>query len=90
MSEGNRRARTIAAIFVALDFSVEVREDRVDARFYKYELPLIEARLDMVGRLLQFTRQMDMLMHCEDVRGGSRKSFLEGNYNLDVELCLSE
>ena len=28
----NRRARTIATIFAALDFSVEVREDRVDAR----------------------------------------------------------
>ena len=81
----NRRARTIAAIFVALDFSVEVREDRVDARFYKYELPLIEARLDMIGRLLQFTRQMDMLMHCEESVDVLAKNFLEGNYNLDVD-----
>ncbi len=80
----NRRARTIATIFVALDFSVEVREDRVDARYYKYELPLIEARLDMVGRLLQFTRQMDMLMHCEESVEVLATSFLKGNYNLDV------
>jgi pyruvate, water dikinase len=81
----NRRARTIATIFVALDFSVEVREDRVDARYYKYELPLIEARLDMVGRLLQFTRQMDMLMHCEESVEVLATNFLEGNYNLDVD-----
>ncbi len=81
----NRRARTIAKIFEALDFSVEVREDRVDARYYKYELPLIEARLDMVGRLLQFTRQMDMLMHSEESVEVLAKSFLEGNYNLDVD-----
>ncbi|MGO9567931.1 MAG: PEP/pyruvate-binding domain-containing protein [Desulfomonilaceae bacterium] len=85
----NRRARAIAAIFEALDFSVEVREDRVDARFYKYELPLIEARLDMVGRLLQFTRQMDMLMQCEESVEVLAKSFLEGNYNLDVDFVCS-
>lgn len=81
----NRRARAIAAIFEALDFSVEVREDRVDARFYKYELPMIEDRLDMVGRLLQFTRQLDMLMQCEDAVEALAKSFLEGNYSLDVD-----
>jgi pyruvate, water dikinase len=81
----NRRARAIAAIFEALDFSVDVREDRVDARFYKYELPLIEDRLDMVGRLLQFTRQMDMLMQCEEAVDALAKSFLEGNYSLNLD-----
>jgi pyruvate, water dikinase len=86
-----RRARAIAAIFDALDFSVEVREDRVDARFYKYELPVIEDRLDKVGRLLQFTRQMDMLMQCEESVDALAKSFLEGNYSLDLSfLCTSQ
>jgi pyruvate, water dikinase len=65
---------------------VEVREDRVDARFYKYEKPVIEAKLDVVGRLLQFTRQMDMLMQCEASVDVLAKSFLMGNYNLDAEL----
>ncbi len=82
----NRRARAIAMIFQELDFQVEVREDRVDARFYKYEKPVIEAKLDMVGRLLQFTRQMDMLMRCEASVEVLAKSFLAGNYNLDDEL----
>ncbi len=39
----------------------------------------------MVGRLLQFTRQMDMLMHCEESVDVLAKNFLEGNYNLDVD-----
>lgn len=81
----NRRARAIAEIFTALDFFVEVREDRVDARYYKYELPLIEARLDMIGRLLQFTRQMDMLMHSEQAVRTLANSFLAGNYTLDPD-----
>jgi pyruvate, water dikinase len=82
----NRRARAIALIFQELDFQVEVREDRVDARFYKYEKPVIEAKLDVVGRLLQFTRQMDMLMQCEASVDVLARSFLTGNYNLDAEL----
>jgi pyruvate,water dikinase len=82
----SRRTRAIATIFQAFDFSVAVREDRLDARFHGYELPLIEARLDMVGRLLQFTRQADMLMQCEDAVDVFSRSFLKRNYDLDGEL----
>lgn len=82
----NRRARAIAAIFRALDFTVEQREDRVDARFYKYERAVTEAKLDIIGRLLQFTRQMDMLMKTEASVDVLAKSFLEGNYQLDHDL----
>ena len=74
----NRRARAIAAIFRELDFMVEQREDRVDARFYKYERAVTEGKLDIVGRLLQFTRQMDMLMKTEASVNVLAKSFLEG------------
>ncbi len=80
-----RRARAIARILEALDFSVEVQEDRVDARFYKEEQPVIEAKLDMVGRMLQFTRQMDMLMNSEATIRVLADSFLEGNYQLDEQ-----
>ncbi|MBI5251547.1 MAG: phosphoenolpyruvate synthase [Desulfomonile tiedjei] len=82
----NRRARAIAAIFEALCFQVEVREDRVDARFYKYEMEAILERLDIVGRLLQYTRQMDMLMQSEASVNILAQNFLSGNYRLDPEL----
>ena len=82
----NRRARAIGTIFRALDFMVEQREDRVDARFYKYDRATTQARLDIVGRLLQFTRQMDMLMKSEASVEVLAKSFLEGNYQLDYDL----
>lgn len=82
----NRRARAIAAIFEALGFVVEAREDRVDARFYKYEMDSTLERLDIVGRLLQYTRQMDMLMQNEASVQVLAQSFLSGNYTLDPEV----
>lgn len=82
----HRRARSIAAVLRALEFSVEVREDRVDARYYRYEQELIQQKLDALGRLLQFTRQMDMLMASEASVDALATSFLEGNYSLDQSL----
>lgn len=78
----NRRARMIAFILGALDFSVEVIADRVDARLKKYESSVIEEKLDVIGRLLQFTRQIDMLMHSETSVETIAKKFLEGKYDL--------
>lgn len=86
----NRRARAIAAIFQALDFTVEQREDRVDARFNKYERSVTEAKLDLIGRMLQFTRQMDMLMQCEASVDALAQSFLDGNYRLDAFCTLPD
>lgn len=84
----NRRARAIASIFEAFDFTVEVREDRVEAHFSKHDRSLIETRLEMIGRLLQFTRQMDMLTQCEESVDVLAKSFLNKNYSLEGErLC---
>jgi pyruvate,water dikinase len=76
----NRRVRAIAAILKALDFAVKVRGDRVDARLLKHDQPIILDKLDLIGRLLQFTRQMDMLMKTEAAVEGVAKSFLSGNY----------
>jgi pyruvate,water dikinase len=85
----NRRARAIAAIFEALDFQVEAREDRVDARFYKYDVATTKEKLDLIGRLLQYTRQMDMFMRNEASVDLLAKNFLAGTYTLD-EVILGE
>ena len=77
----NRRARAISRILEALDFSVEVSGDRVVARFQKYEEEEIRQRLDQIGRLLQFTRQMDMLMQDEASIDAVSECFLAGNYS---------
>ncbi|MBM4294598.1 MAG: phosphoenolpyruvate synthase [Deltaproteobacteria bacterium] len=79
----NRRVRAIAIALMGLDFSVDVKGDRVDARLMKYECPVIEEKMDQIGRLLNFTRQMDMLMTAEVSVEALARNFLEGNYSLE-------
>jgi pyruvate, water dikinase len=79
----NRRVRAIARILQELDFTVEVSGDRVDARFQKVGCDLLKEKLDQVGRLLLYTRQMDMLMHSEASVEAVAKNFLEGNYHFE-------
>lgn len=81
----NRRVRAIAIVLMGLDFSVEVKGDRVDARLQKYDSPVIQEKLDLIGRLLIFTRQMDMLMTSEAGVEAVAQKFLQGNYGLEVE-----
>jgi len=67
-----------------LDFTVEVKGDMVSGRFQKFNQSATEEKLEMVGRLLQFTRQMDMLMANESSVEFVAKCFLEGNYHCDL------
>lgn len=79
----NRRARAIALILKNHHFSVEAVADRVDARFQKYEQPVIEQKLEVLGKLLLFTRQMDMLMHSETSIEAIARCFMEEDYRLE-------
>ncbi|MHC1727152.1 MAG: PEP/pyruvate-binding domain-containing protein [Syntrophobacteraceae bacterium] len=78
----NRRARAIALILESLGMSIEVIADRVDARVQKLEAPLLLEKLDIIGRLFQFTRQLDMLMTSDAMVGTIAKAFLEEKYHL--------
>lgn len=78
----NRRARAIGLILEALGLTVSVVGDRVDAKLQKLETPLVTEKLDLIGRLLQFTRQMDMLMESEASVNALAKAFLEENYHI--------
>jgi len=73
-----RRARAIALILEKLGFAVNVNADRVEGRFQKYPADLIESHLVQLGRLLQFTRQTDMLMTSEHAVQAMAESFLRG------------
>jgi len=62
----SRRARAIGRILAELGFAVEAVSDRVSGRFQKFSPEVIAEQLGHMGRLLQFTRQTDMLMVSED------------------------
>lgn len=78
----SRRVQAIALILEKEDFSVDVKIDKVDARLQKYPRSYIENKLDILGRLLIFTRQMDMLMNTDESVEWVAKNFVEGNYKL--------
>jgi pyruvate,water dikinase len=75
----SRRARAIAAILARLHFRVETVADQSFARFHKASAEVIADRLVHVGRLLQFTRQADMLMVNEACVDAMVESFLRGD-----------
>jgi len=78
----NRRVRLIQKLLETIGFLTEVQGDRVWARFAKREAEATAERLDYLGRLLIFTRQLDMLMYNEDSVTKVADCFINGDYNL--------
>lgn len=75
-----RRARAIAGILDHYGFSTNVRGDALTARLSKRTQQETAKQLEMVGRLLQFFRQMDAAMASEDVVNRVREAFIGGNF----------
>jgi pyruvate,water dikinase len=62
-----RRVRLIKEIMQSMDFRVKVVEDVVDAMLTKYKKPLIEEKLEVLGRFTVYTKQLDMVMYNDAV-----------------------
>lgn len=62
-----RRVRLIKEILKELDFKVSVVEDVIDAMLTKYKQSVIEEKLEVMGRLTVFTKQLDMVMYNDAV-----------------------
>ena len=75
-----RRCKSIALILEALGFNVQLRGDSLQSRFQKYDTATIEDRLDQLGRLLQVTRQLDMLMVSDAAIVQFKEDFMAGIY----------
>ncbi|SPD73893.1 Phosphoenolpyruvate synthase [uncultured Desulfobacterium sp.] len=82
----NRRARLIKQVLKALEFLVEVKADRVSARFAKQPQEVVFEKLDQLGRLIIYTQQMDMLMHTEDSVMHLSECFLKGDYTIKCKM----
>ncbi len=76
-----RRVRALAIILAELGFVLEVRGDRVAARYRKYPGEETRGRICALGRLLIYSRQMDMLMHDEASVQRAARHFLHGEYD---------
>ncbi|MCB2185247.1 MAG: hypothetical protein KQJ78_02435 [Deltaproteobacteria bacterium] len=80
------RAELIERILTPLGFEVERVGDVVSAFLKKYEAGPTAQILEEMGRLILFTRQMDMLMHDRRMVDWLAQAFAEGNYNLACEM----
>jgi pyruvate,water dikinase len=78
----NRRVRAIAAILRGEGFAVRVERDAVTARMSKASREETAAHLEMIGRLLQFFRQLDAAMAGEEAVDLVTSAFLRGDYDL--------
>jgi pyruvate, water dikinase len=77
------RIRFLGAILQKLDFDIEIIGDMVVARLGKYPQPLMEDKLDMLGRLMACARQRDMVMGDAKIVDWYIQAFLEGNYRFE-------
>jgi pyruvate,water dikinase len=66
LTRRSRRARTIAAILESYGFGVDTRGDLVVGRVRGLAYDGIRERLKMIGRLIGYTRQLDVLMRDDE------------------------
>ncbi|KPJ65865.1 MAG: hypothetical protein AMJ45_04515 [Syntrophobacter sp. DG_60] len=79
-----RRARFIDEVLRNLDFSVTRKADLVMARIVKYDRETIEEKLDMLGRLMGYARQLDMVMPSEAAVDAYIEAFMKGKYGFNL------
>lgn len=77
----HRRVRAIGAILKHYGFGVDVAADTVIARISKTSLEETRVHLEMVGRLLQFFRQMDAAMTSDQAVEVFKEAFLRDDFD---------
>ena len=80
----SRRARVIAAILEEYEFGVETKGDLVIGRFRNAAREPMMERLEMLGRLIGYTRQLDVLMRDDDTVRVHTRAFI-GHEPLSID-----
>ncbi|MEJ2673217.1 MAG: hypothetical protein P8168_13655, partial [Deltaproteobacteria bacterium] len=75
-----RRVRLIATVLERLGFKMEIFGDVIRARCRRRPAPEMEERLNLLGRLMAYVRQMDMLMKDDQISQVLAERFLSGHY----------
>ncbi|MDH5298378.1 MAG: PEP-utilizing enzyme [Desulfobulbaceae bacterium] len=82
MTKRSRRAKMIAAILEAFDFNVRTKGDLVIARAGNMVQSEMERSLDILGRLVGFTRQLDVRLDSDAIVDRYVEAFLSGDYGI--------
>jgi pyruvate,water dikinase len=73
----SRRAQLLSEILERFDFLVETKGDLVIGRLRILDFPILKERMHMLGRLIGFTRQLDVALRSEEDTAFYRDRFLE-------------
>lgn len=82
ITKRSRRARLIAIILEAFGFNVESKGDIAIARSGNMPKAEIIRTLDILGRLIGFTRQLDVQMDSDEQVDRYAEAFLMGDYEI--------
>ncbi|MGQ9687245.1 MAG: PEP/pyruvate-binding domain-containing protein [Desulfobaccales bacterium] len=77
-----RRVRFLAKVLNHVEFRVELKEDSLFARADGYDPGILEEKLDILGRLMMVSKQMDMVMFSDAMVDHYYREFIEEGYNL--------
>jgi len=77
-----RRVRFLAKVLEHADFRVELKQDSLTARADGYEIPVLEEKLDILGRLMMVSKQLDMVMFSDAMVDHYYREFINEGYNL--------
>ncbi len=78
-----RRVRFLSLVLQHLGFRVELKEDSITARVDALEPALLETKLEILGRLMMVSKQLDMVMLSDDEADRYYQEFVTGGYNLE-------
>ncbi len=82
LARRSRRAELLKQILEKHGFVVECNGDLVVGRLRKASAESMTGRLTMIGKLIGFTRQLDIFLSSEQLVDRYVKSFLDGKYTL--------
>jgi pyruvate,water dikinase len=71
-----RRVRLIVEVLKKIDFEVKITEDVIEAVVSRYKKAEIEKKLEILGKLTAYTKQLDMVMYSEEVTNWYVQEFL--------------
>ncbi len=85
MTRRTRRARLLANILSRQGFKIELSGELIVARLQGVPQAICEDRLRMIGRLIGFTRQLDILLRDEPMVDKLTTAFLQSGLQMSLE-----
>jgi len=79
-----RRVLFLAKVLQHLDFKVELKGDSLTARLDGLEVKDLEEKLEVLGRLIMASKQLDVTMQDDALIDRYYHEFVESGYNLNV------